>query len=52
MVTVSPTQGDLVTITMNRAGESTLAVTAQGISKLLTIRAVHQGEALMVEIAQ
>ncbi len=52
MVTVSPTQGDLVTITINRAGESTLAVAAQGISKLLTIRAVYQGGALVVEIAQ
>jgi uncharacterized protein (TIGR03437 family) len=52
MVTVSPNHGNLVKITVNRAGDSTLAVTAQGISKTLSIKATSQGGILVVQIAQ
>ncbi|MBI4463517.1 MAG: hypothetical protein HY647_02325 [Acidobacteria bacterium] len=52
MVTVSPNQGNLVTITVQRAGQSSLRVTSQGVSKELVIQGTYQGNALYVEIAQ
>ena len=52
MVTVSPSQGDAVTITVKRAGESKLKVSSQGVSKELQINAKPAGNALQVEIVQ
>ncbi len=52
MVTVSPSQGDQVKITVKRAGESKLKVAAQGISKELVIKAKYQNNAMQVEISQ
>lgn len=39
MVKVSPTEGNRVTITVERAGESTIEVAAQGVSEELSIKA-------------
>lgn len=52
MVAVSPSQGSAVTITVKRAGETSLQVASQGVSKELAIKAVHQGNAMQVEISQ
>lgn len=53
MLSVSPTQGGQVTITVKRAGESRLHLTSQGLSKELVFRATSEGGAvLQVEILQ
>ena len=52
MVEVTRGQGDDVQITVKRAGESKLKVIAQGFTKELAIKAVDQGDAIAVEIAQ
>lgn len=52
MVEVTDGEGDAVRITVKRPGESTLSVVAQGITKVLAIKAVKQGDAIAVEIAQ
>jgi len=53
MVTVAPGQGSgVVKITARRPGESRLRVTSQEVSRELTVKAAHQGNALQVEIAQ
>ena len=52
MVTVSPSEGPAVTITVHRAGESRLRVTAQGVSEELPIKAAYQGNVIQVEITQ
>ena len=52
MVTVSPSEGDAVKIKVNRAGQSSLQVTAQGVSKELSIKAAYRGTFIQVEIAQ
>lgn len=52
MVAVSPSQGDEVTINIQRAGESRLQVTSQGVSKTLNIRATQQKGVIQVEISQ
>ena len=52
MVTVIPNEGDAVTITVRRAGESRVRVTSQGVAKDLTIKAADQGNVIQVEIAQ
>ena len=52
MVTVTPDEGIDVAITVHRAGESRLLVTADGVSRDLTIKAVQNEDALLVEIAQ
>ena len=52
MVTVAPSQGDQVKITVHRAGESTLKVAAQGFSKELVVRAKYLGKFIQVEISQ
>jgi hypothetical protein len=54
MVTVSPGRGGQVTITVQRSGESTLAVVAHGMTRDLRIKAttVHEGQALQVQISQ
>jgi hypothetical protein len=53
MVTVTPIEGtNEFRLTVQRAGESTVAVSAQRMSKQLTVKAAHQGGAIVVEIAQ
>jgi FKBP-type peptidyl-prolyl cis-trans isomerase FklB len=50
MVTVSPEEGSSVKITVKRAGESSLKVTAQGVSRDLSIKAETKGGAIQVSI--
>jgi hypothetical protein len=52
MVTISPSQGDEVTITIRRAGKSSVQVTAGDVSKTLSIEAVYQNNAIQVVISQ
>jgi FKBP-type peptidyl-prolyl cis-trans isomerase len=52
MVEVTGGEDDGVRITVKRPGESTLKVVAQGVTKELAIKAVDQGDAIAVEIAQ
>ncbi len=52
MVTVSPSQGDRVKITVHHAGESKLKVAAQGFSKELVVKAKYLGKFIQVEITQ
>ena len=52
MVTVTPSEGNEVNITVKRAGETSMQVTSEGVSKELAIKAEHKGEAMQVEIAQ
>lgn len=52
MVTVTPGQGDKIRITVQRAGQSTLKVASQGVSKELRIKAMDKGNAMRVEISQ
>ncbi len=52
MVTVSPSQGDRVKITVHRAGESRLRIAAQGFSRAWVVRAKDLGQVLQVEITQ
>ena len=52
MVTVSPGQGSQVTITIQGAGQSTLRLVSDTITKDLVIKAASQGGVLTVEIAQ
>ncbi|MDP2660088.1 MAG: hypothetical protein Q8R28_05115 [Dehalococcoidia bacterium] len=49
---VSPSQGSVVMLTVQRPGQSSLQVVSQGFSKTLSIVAAYQGSALLVEIAQ
>lgn len=50
MVTVSPSQGDQVKITVHRAGESKLKVACQGFSRELVVKAKYFGKAIQVQI--
>jgi hypothetical protein len=52
MVAVTPGEGSEVSITVKRAGKSTLNVAAAGVSKEVTIKAIGEGNALQVEITQ
>lgn len=52
MVEITSGVGDAVWITVKRPGQSRLTVAAQGITKELVIKAVKQGDAIAVEIAQ
>ncbi len=52
MVTVSPSQGDDVRITVHKAGESKLKITYQGLSKELVVRAKYQGKFMLFEIGE
>ena len=52
MVVVSPGEGYQVTITILRAGESNLLVTAQGLSKTLNIQATQKNDVIQVQISQ
>lgn len=51
-VTVSPPEGDRVSITVRRDGPSSVGVAAPGAVKTLYIRPVRQGAAMMVAITQ
>ena len=50
MVTVSPSEGNEVKIAVKRAGESSLRVTSEGVSKELAIKAAYQNDVMQVEI--
>jgi len=52
MVSVSPGQGDLVTIVVRHPGESTLQVTTQVATKTLTVQATSNGDTIWAEISQ
>jgi FKBP-type peptidyl-prolyl cis-trans isomerase len=52
MVTVTPNGSNEVRITVLRAGESSLQVTSEGVSKELAIRATDHGNTLQLDIAQ
>ena len=52
MVTVSPSQGDDVKITVHRAGESKLKITYQGLSKELEITAKYVNKFMLFEIEE
>lgn len=52
MVKVAPQEGQKVTITVLRAGQSNLKVTSQGGSKTLSIKAAYEGDEILVEISQ
>jgi FKBP-type peptidyl-prolyl cis-trans isomerase len=52
MVTVSPSQGDDVKITVHRAGESKLKITYQGVSRELEIRAKYVNKFMLLEIEE
>jgi FKBP-type peptidyl-prolyl cis-trans isomerase len=51
MVSVSPGQGKEVHITVRRAGQSSLKVASQGISRELIIKATYENNATKVEIS-
>jgi FKBP-type peptidyl-prolyl cis-trans isomerase FklB len=51
MVTVSPTQGDNVNITVRRAGESRVKVAYQELSKEFVVRAQYAGKFMLFEIS-
>jgi FKBP-type peptidyl-prolyl cis-trans isomerase FklB len=50
MVTVSPSRGDDVKITVHKAGESKLKITYQGLSKELVVKAQYVGKFMLFEI--
>jgi FKBP-type peptidyl-prolyl cis-trans isomerase FklB len=52
MLSVSPGDGQQVTITVQRAGESRLKVTSQGVTKELSVTAAVRNDVLQVQIAQ
>jgi FKBP-type peptidyl-prolyl cis-trans isomerase FklB len=52
MVTVSPSQGNDVKITVHRAGESKLRITYQGLSKELEIRAQYVNKFMLFAIEE
>ena len=52
MVTVSPSQGDDVKVTVRKAGESKLTIKYQGASKELEIRARYVNKFMLFEIEQ
>jgi hypothetical protein len=52
MVAVSPGRGHEVTLTVQRAGETSLRVTSGRMSKTLSIKATYQNGAIRVEISQ
>lgn len=52
MVTISPNRGSQVKITVQRGGQSSLQVIAQGVSKTLTITSANQGNSMQVQIDQ
>ncbi len=51
MVTVSPSQGDDVKITVHKAGESKLKITYQGVAKELVVKGQYVGKFMLFVIA-
>ena len=51
MVTISPTEGERVKITVKRAGQSSVHVISPEVSKELVIKAAFQNNVMQVEIA-
>jgi FKBP-type peptidyl-prolyl cis-trans isomerase FklB len=51
MVTISPSQGDDVKITVHKEGESNLKVSYHGFSKELVVRARYVGKFMLFDIA-
>jgi FKBP-type peptidyl-prolyl cis-trans isomerase FklB len=52
MVTVAPSQGDHVKITVHKVGESQLKISAQGFSKELLVKATSAGKFIVFQISQ
>jgi len=52
MVTVSPSQGAHVRVTVHKVGQSQLKIRAQGFSKDLVVKATSAGKFLVFEITQ
>ena len=52
MVTIAPVQGTEITMVVKRAGESTVRVSANGVSKELTIKAAYGNDVLRVDISE
>ena len=52
MVTVTPSEGKEVKILVQHAGESSLSVTADGVSTELTIKAAYRNDILQVDISR
>jgi hypothetical protein len=52
MVTVSPAAGEKVTITVKRAGESSLTLTSGAVSRKLGVKALDRNGARQVTISQ
>jgi hypothetical protein len=53
MVTVTPSQGSIVEISVTRPGQSSLKVTSEGVTRTLTVKAEkYRGNALKVDITQ
>ena len=52
MVSASPGQGNGVELTVKRAGETSLEVTAGGFSKKLSVKATYKDGAMRTEISQ
>jgi FKBP-type peptidyl-prolyl cis-trans isomerase len=52
VVSVSPTRGNRVAISVKRAGESKLTIRSRGASKELLVKARPLGKALQIEIVQ
>jgi hypothetical protein len=52
MIAVSPTEGEVVTLTVRQAGQSAVKVVARGIVRELSIKATDGEYGLQVEIAQ
>ncbi|MDP2305040.1 MAG: hypothetical protein Q8P18_03340 [Pseudomonadota bacterium] len=50
LLTVSPTEGDAVTLTVHGPGKSTVRVDGGGITQVLSVDATLRGEVLVVEI--
>jgi len=51
MVTVSPSRGDDVKITVHKAGESKLKITYQGVTKELVVKGQYVGKFMLFEIS-
>ena len=52
MFTVTPTEGNEVSITVTRAGESSLHIMCPGVSRELVIRAEYRDGVIQVQISQ
>jgi hypothetical protein len=52
MMEVSPSRGNQVRITVRRAGQSRLKLTYGGVSKELTVKAVHEAGTWRVDVVQ